>query len=409
MSIRAVIEGAGLTLEACARALSVNPDLFSEWADAKREIPPVYADNLSAILGTRVDALNVKGLGSRKVEPSAIWFKFRGEEFSNADREAILLIRRLGHNVNQLERATEGQPNRAWDLLFQNVRAAVDLQDSPQAQGRAAARAFRSLTHFGKGGTGASEYLRGSLRSRGILLIESPIKQSSMEGCAFLVGDSDSQRPCIFVNNFSTTWFRRNVVILHELGHAIFDQSSGVEIDTLTDQDSHHKDSLVETRAEAFARECLLPKNLVLTFCNQTGAQITRLTPASLAALIDFSGVEQKTVVELLCDYGLIDEALQSQYLAYDVWDKLKEINTHALSTVEFVKRIGKEAARPWFNKRATTLSERKLLLPVTYIKAVLEAVRTFKVSIGRASELLMIDRETFELRFADLMMEIAE
>ena len=138
MSLRKIIEGAGLNVTACAEVLGVDPELFLEWADSKREMPPAYAMVLSAILGVKTEALTSKAFavthGSAKAEPSAIWFKFRGKEFSDADRESILLIRRLGHNTNQLEKSTLGQANKSWSLLFQSVLESVDLQASPKTK-----------------------------------------------------------------------------------------------------------------------------------------------------------------------------------------------------------------------------------------------------------------------------------
>ena len=411
MSLRAVIEGAGLTLSTCARALSVDPHIFAEWADSKREIPPSYAEILSVILGVEPARLTDRSATTRRAEPSAIWFKFRGKEFKEADRESILLIRRLGHNLNQFERAVEGQTNRTWELLFQQVLKDHNPQDSPQSQGRAAAKVFRGLTQFGSGGTGSSEYLRGNLRSKGILVIESPIPKSHMEGCSFLVGESTAQRPCLFVNSFGSTWFRRNMVIMHELGHAIFDPSTGAEVDSISSQveQRNERDSLSEIRAESFARECLLPKSLILTFCQKFGVKVTHFTPEALADLVAFSGVEQKTVIDLLQEYDLIDYSLAARYEAFEIWDLLKAITDHALSTSEYVDKIGADATRLWSNKRFTSIGQRNLLLPISYVQSVLDAVKALRVSISRAVELLMIDRETFDTRFAYALSEVTE
>jgi Zn-dependent peptidase ImmA (M78 family) len=412
MSIRALIDGAGLSVSACANALGVDSQIFKEWADGKREIPPSYAETLSAVLGISSKLFDARPAESRRAETPAIWFKFRGEDFTDADRESILLIRRLGHNLNQFEQAIEGQPNRVWELLFEYVRAAVNLQDPPQAQGRKAAEAFRSFTQFGRSGTGAGEYLRGAIRAKGILVLESPISGSQLEGCSFLVGGANAQRPCIFVNTYKSTWFRRNVVIMHELGHAILDQSLGVAIDVYGAEDTQGKsrsNSIQEVRAEAFARECLLPRQLIVSFCSQTGTKITKLTEESLAGLVAFSGVEQKTVVSMLREYDFIDEVLSSQYLSYDIWKILKELSTHALGTIEFIEQIGSQAAGEWENKRYTSVGSRKLMLPVNYVKAVIDAVQSLKISVSRATELLMIDLETFAERFGHIIPEAIE
>jgi Zn-dependent peptidase ImmA (M78 family) len=402
MSLRKIVESAGLTLDSCADVLGVDRDLFYDWADLKREIPPSFARDLSAILGVKAEVLTSKAFAlthGSKFEPSAIWFKFRGNEFTDRDRESVLLLRRLGHNANQLEKVTLGEPNRAWTLLFEMVLKRIDLQASPAEQGIMAAQAFCALTQFGSGGTGSAEFLRGNLRAKGILVIESPLPGSQVEGCSFLVGESSDQRPCIFVNTFCSTWFRRNVVIMHELGHALFDQTSGPEIDTLIDKRDSAGNSVEvfsEVRAESFARECLLPRKLVLSFCSQNGVSPTRLTAESLAALVAFSGVEKKTVIEILRNHELIDDALMTQYQTYEIAQHLRNETDHALSTSDFIQKIGLKAAGSWLNKRFTTIGTQRLLLPVNYVKTVVDAVRSFNISIGRAAELLMIDRDTF-------------
>ena len=413
MTLRAVIEGAGLSLPACATTLGVDPDLFQQWADSQREMPPTYVALVSAVLGVKAEAWSAKGTSKSrtdpKSEPAAIWFKFRGKEFTSADRESILSVRQLGHHANQLEVAVDGQANRSWTLLFKNVLEAVDLQDSPQAQGRAAARAFCGFTQFGHGGKGSAEYLRGSLRAKGILLIESPLPKSDIEGCSFLVGDSSSQRPCLFVNAYRSTWFRRNVVIMHELGHAIFDQTSGVEIDKLSDASGSEQDNaqaFTEIRAESFARECLLPQNLILSFFSSHGVKASKLLPDSLAALVAFSGVEKKTVIEVLKSSELIDAALATTYESFDISSSLRAETLHALSTREYIDKIGLASAKSWLNKRFTTTTPQRLLLPVSYVKNVLEAAMGFKISLARAAELLMIDPETFHIRFAEAISE---
>jgi Zn-dependent peptidase ImmA (M78 family) len=413
MSFRNVIEGTGLTIEACADVLGVDRELFQQWSDGQKEIPPAYAVLLAAILGVRSEILLAKSregsVNAGNAGPAAIWFKFRGSSFHDADRETILLMRRLGHNANQLEKAVRGGTNRTWEILFEEVRKGIDYQAAPQEQGREAARVFSELTQFGQGGTGCSEILRDSLRSRGILLIESPIYKSRIEGCSFYVGEGTSQRPCLFVNNYTTTWFRRNLVIMHELGHAIFDQTNGGEIDVAEDEatDQTLRISVSELRAQTFAKETLLSKSILLPTLNRNRMKAASLTPIQLATLISETGIEQRTIVEIMLERGMIDNVLADTYLAYDVWGILKSLTDHALSTREYINKIGKKAAAAWTNKRFTTTSARRLLLPVPYVKAVLDAVRGLSISTGRACELLMIDQYTFSERYPE--MELAE
>jgi Zn-dependent peptidase ImmA (M78 family) len=417
MAFRKVIEETGLGIDACADVLGVDRKLFQQWADYQKEIPPAYSMLLAVTLGVKAEALTSRfhsspaSSSSSKIEPAAIWFKFRGEQFTSADRESILAIRRLGHNANELEQATLGQPNKAWDVIFQTILRQVDLQASPQEQGRAAARHFSELNQFGHAGRSSSEILRDRLRSKGILLIESPLPNSQIEGCTFYVGDSSAQRPCVFVNTYKTTWFRRNVIIMHELCHAMFDQTAGGQIDVLTEAPEllPPSESLVEVRADVFARETLLPSKLLVSLLKQSGLNPQSLTPAGLAHLVAESGVEKKAVIRVILENSLIDEVLAQQYLSYDIAESLREMTDHALSTAEYIQKIGLKAASAWTGKRLTTVAKTNLLLPVPYIKTVIDAVRTFSVSISRAAELLMIDEATFHGRFGDLIAEVAE
>jgi len=414
MSLLKIIEQAGIGTDACADVLGVDHEIFQQWVNSQREMPPSYALILAATLGVKAEVLTSNLIGSTggqpKGEPAAIWFKLRGSEFTEADRESILAVRRLGHNANELEQATLGQPNKSWDVLFQTIMRQVDIQASPADQGRVAARVFCEQSQFGHGAKGSGEILRDVLRSKGILLIESPLPQSEVEGCSFYVGESSAQRPCIFVNTYGTTWFRRNVIIMHELGHALFDQTSGGQIDTISSTGSTtDQQTVIEVRAETFARETLLPRRLLLSLCNRNGYQPTKLTREGLAVLVAQSGVEQKTVVQVMRDQELIDEALLHNYFSYHIAQELREISDHFLSTEEYEAKIGPKAASAWKGKRLTSSTKRKLRLPVPYVKAVLEAVKAYSISVSRAAELLMIDENTFSSRFSELVAEVSE
>ena len=107
-----------------------------------------------------------------------------------------------------------------------------------------------------------------TLRTLGILVIESPVK-SAVEGCAFSVGSESGATPSVFANSYKSTWFRRNAVMMHEVGHAIFDlESEQISID-YKDESS---DELKELRAQTFAQECLVPKEFGFGPGRQTGS-----------------------------------------------------------------------------------------------------------------------------------------
>ena len=200
-----------------------------------------------------------------EIEP-AIWFKLRSQGLGSADRELVFLVRQLGTFYEELEQVRSQGGSLGWKLAFEQVRLQINAQAPPREQGRLAAQVFRSLLGWNTGRSGIGEILRGSLRNLGILIVESPIKASKIEGCAFPVGAL--QRPCIFANNHGTTWFRRNAVILHELAHLIFDfPSEGAALDVFG---TGPKNEISELRAEAFAQEAAIPKEVLAHVAQKT-------------------------------------------------------------------------------------------------------------------------------------------
>jgi Zn-dependent peptidase ImmA (M78 family) len=191
---------------------------------------------------------------------------------------------------------------------------------------------------------------------------------------------------------------------MHELGHALFDSTSGGQIDTVESSADNlvNKQNLIEVRAETFARETLLPKKLLLSIFNRNGLRANTLIPERLAVVVADSGVEKKTVIEVLLEEDLIDINLAEHYLSFDIAQELRSISDHALSTREYISKIGTQAAAAWTGKRVTTFAKLKLLLPVPYVKAVVEAVKAYGISISRGADLLMIDEDTFMARFPE-------
>jgi len=98
---------------------------------------------------------------------------------------------------------------------------------------------------------------------------------------------------------------------------------------------------------------------------------------------------------------GFIDEQLYAKYSEYQIWDDLRQLTPRALSTKEFLRQtIGEQSIWP-ANKRTTTISSLRLRLPVTYVKDVLTAACAQDISLRKAAEMLMIDKDTLVERFA--------
>ena len=117
------------------------------------------------------------------------------------------------------------------------------------------------------------------------MVIETPAKESDIEGCSFFVGPAGKERPSIFANSYKSTWFRRNRVLLHELAHAIFDVESVI---ASLDFESHAKaeDDILEKRADAFAQEALVPSNVLVHYLQRHGLKGEQLDAEGMAELV---------------------------------------------------------------------------------------------------------------------------
>ena len=396
--LRDLMQATGLTSHQYAALLGISPSQMDEWAAGQHFLPASYAELLANVIGVPVSTLlHPPKRGAADMTP-AVWFKFRGDELVDADRESVLLIRRLGFLVNELEEVTQRHA-LGWKSLFHDIREKVDSQAPPREQGEQAARMFGASTSLARGARGIGEVLRDNLRSMGVLVIESPIRESRLEGCSFFVGTGNAKRPCVFANNHGTTWFRRNVVIMHEVAHSIFEgESSGASLDFL--EDGHRQTELQEERAEAFAREVLVPREVLVHVATQHGIDWARLGQDEVSRIVAETHVEQRTALAAAKDTGLITSDECERCQQFDIASLLRSMSDHALSTDDYLKKAGSEA--DWLGRRSTTIPSRQLYLPVPYIKAVVEAYSEGTISGSRAAEFLMIDEFDFADRFGD-------
>lgn len=397
----------GLDVTTCAKLLGYSPRLFQEWAAGQRPIPPSVAAHISSVLGVQESDLIAptrQPVDVTEIEP-AVWFKLRSQGLGEADRELVLLVRQLGTFYEELEQIRSQGSSSSWKVTFEEIRREINAQAPPSEQGRTAAQLFRRLRELNKGRNGIGELLRPSLRNLGILVVESPIAASKIEGCAFPVGPS--QRPCIFVNNHGTTWFRRNAVILHELAHLIFDLSSeGASLDVFSSQSSP-RDEISEKRAEAFSQEAAVPKEVLLHIAQQHGISwAAPMTAKDLAQIVADAHVEARLVIRAAVEHGLLESGQANSLVDMDIKGRLKEVSDRALTTGEYIAKAGIDASL-WSGKRTTSVPSRTLRLPVGYVKNVVEAYEENLISGGRAAHLLMISEDLFAERFGkDLYAE---
>src|SRR5690348_5135520 len=98
-----LLRDAQLTPEACASLLGISPRLFDAWVRGTRDLPGYIVAQLASVLGVSQEAL----IAGQVREAPAIWFKFRNSDrLSEADRELVVLIRRLGFYAHQLDCVT---------------------------------------------------------------------------------------------------------------------------------------------------------------------------------------------------------------------------------------------------------------------------------------------------------------
>src|SRR4051812_22959529 len=105
VALQAFLSSAGLDSGQCAKLLGLSPRIFNEWAAGQRPLPPSVVPLLSTVTGITQSRLISEGRASEAPGDliPAVWFKFRGDALIPADREYVLLIRQLGHFVDQLE------------------------------------------------------------------------------------------------------------------------------------------------------------------------------------------------------------------------------------------------------------------------------------------------------------------
>jgi len=408
--LKQVIEATRLSPEFCASLLRVPVEQFRQWIDGKQPVPQFVIPEMTAVLGVSERSLLTKSPVNNPDGGSlapAIWFKLRSDELSDADRELVGLVRRLGFFMAQLEAILGGRGSRAWRAVAQAVLEPVDRSAPPAVQGRDAAVSFRAATNLDHGHAGIGDLIRPRLRQVGIVVIESPIPKSPLEGCCFSIGREGDLRPCVFANTFKSTWFRRNETLLHEVCHAIFDlENDPVSLD-FRDQ-SKSAAALSEVRARAFAQECLAPRAVLVHYTNQLGVKWQCLTAQDIAKLIASIHVEQSTLLRAAYDGGFMSEDELQQYLTYDCGEVLREISYHAWTTREFLRQRAGESPKWIAQNRGTTIGTRSLRLPAGYVKQVIDTLNMGEISIGKASELLMMDRYTFADRFGELIEPIA-
>lgn len=412
--LKTLLDDAGLRADACASLLGIDPKMFGQWVSRERDIPGFILPELASVLG--VDPIAIKEASS--VKAPAIWFKFRDSRtVKESDREIVLLVRRLGYYLRQLN-SIIGFSAEKWQVHFQMVNKKLEgaRRESPVVQGELAARVFRENVDLGFSRptlsqqiSGPGDVIRGILRNLGILVIEMPVPDSSIDGCSFYVGEADSEHgtPCLFINTFRQKWFRRNYVLAHELAHAIFDISGEAALVDSWLPGERNESSVMEARADSFARNCYASREVLKHLTSLLGLNWAQLDSKKLAELVAHAQVDLKVILASAVEMNLITAEQASRYGRTRIIKQLRNLTGHALTTEEFFRIPRQE--RIWSaEERETTIPARSLRLPVPYIKSVIDACNEGLVSVGKAAELLMVDRDVFLERFGSILAEPA-
>ncbi len=400
MMLKELLESSKLEPTFCASLLGVAPEHFESWIEGRRSIPRFIVPQLSTIFGVSEQVITDSVPSGEMLKPR-VWYKLRDEALTVADREMVGLVRKLGFHIHQLQLATGGPLCGHADFLSQ-VRVAVDAGASMEEQARVAARTFRALASMNHQQQGVGDWFRPFLRRLGFLVVETPLRHSLIDGCSFVVGSGGTTAPCLFANSYKSTWFRRNVVLMHEAGHVIFDvDAEEVVLD--------YKDPMIaterETRAQVFARECLVPESVLTHFTNQFGLKWDALSDRDLARLVAEIHVEQRIILEAARVAKLIDETQFDTYLRFSCEPYLRSYTTHALSTREYFKRWVQSSPKWVPENRNSNLAARPVRLPSSYVGRVIDAYNSGEISLGKAAEMLLMDRETFRRRFSELLV----
>jgi len=405
--LQRILSSAGLDARVCAQLIGINPQVFMQWVSGQSPIPESIVPLLAAVLSVQPSVLTLTPKAAQSKHEAdlmpQIWYKFRNDRLVDADREYVILIRQIGYYLNELEEVTR-QKSVQWRSVFDTIRAEVDVQAPPREQGKAAARIFRQSTALGHGATGSGEVLRGLLRNLGVLVFEAPIKDSQIEGCSFYVGSASSPRPCAFANSHHATWFRRNAILMHEVAHAVFEPFTGAALDFVG---ADFSSDVVEVRAQAFAQESLLPREVLLRVGQDRGVRWSALDTDGLAALVAATHVEQRLVVAAAVDAGFVEAEKADVLAKLDVGGTLKTMSEHALDTDEYLELVNAKHG-DWIGKRSTTVGPRSLRLPVGYVNSIVDAYRGRQISPGKAAEYLMIEESELFDRFGDIYEEVA-
>ena len=410
-----VLDSLGMKREFWAEFLGVSRRQLEEWASGARPMPRSFSRKLSALIGISPDWIDAPAMGaaraSRLVPP--LWLKLREERLGENGFRAVAAARLLASHYEEAL-YLGGVLSDTYRGRFQEIRLRVDPQSPAEEQGLEAAEAFLEITQLGQGGLAIGEVFRGHLRAMGLLVLETPMGSSKLEGFCVPVSTRDGRapsRPCLLANSYRTTWFRRNYVLLHELAHAVFDvESSAAVFDSTPDAEPEATASvqLAERRADSFARHGLVSRRL-LTRLHSSGTRLAGADADGMARAIAQTHAEQKLVARMAREYGLVDEAEEVRLRTLDCANELKKVSFHALGLAAVPREQLIHHELDDWGDRHTSFPIAGLRLPVQLVRTTLDALARSRISPSKAAELLMVSPEELVTRFRATIPEVPE
>ncbi len=388
-ALATILSTFGVDRKFWAQLLGCSDRQLNDWWLGRRELPHSVAETLSEAIGVSVALLRQS---KEPVKPEAIlpplWLKARQSGVDEAGHRAIASARFLAARYEEVLSLIEPS-SVSPRLLVNEIKTVVDPQRPARGQGAQAAHAFLALTTLGKGAFGIGEVIRGFLRARGVLILETPIDNAHLEGFCVPVGREASVRPCIVANSYRTTWFRRNYVILHEFAHAVFDLDAA---NGVFDLSGSGRDEIAEQRADSFALHVLVPQRLLLATLQRHRMRLKDLDEIGMAELISTTHAEQGLLIKAAQEYGLVSDADAERLARLRVARELRAKSNHARGLAGLSKEalIYPEVLN--WGPRLTSFPLDGLRLPIPFVRLVLQALESGKINSGKAAELLMAD-----------------
>lgn len=201
------------------------------------------------------------------------------------------------------------------------------------------------------------------VESQGVRLILMALESTEVSG---ITHSSPEQGECILVNT-SVHQHRRVFDLLHEYGHVLVDGSVGWS----AFGEAHRDDDLMEWRADAFAKDFLLPGEGVRSYLETRGVRAGEATFLDVFYVMSAFGSSYQATLSRLQELGYLTEHHVRSYLTARNVSEMTELVRRAEGIGQF------ELEHPTRRR---------------FGQLVMRALAKDKLSLGRVGELLDLD-----------------